>query len=51
MLVTGADKAQPLSDVLYGPHDPKQFPCQLGERDGGEVAWFLDQPAAANIHM
>ena len=51
MLVTGADKAQPLSDVLYGPHDPKQFPCQLGERDGGEVAWFLDQPAAAKLHM
>jgi 6-phosphogluconolactonase len=51
MLVTGADKAQPLSDVLYGPHDPKQFPCQLGERDGAEVAWFLDQPAAAKIHV
>ena len=51
MLVTGADKAQPLSDVLYGPHDPKQFPCQLGERDGAEVAWFLDQPAATKIHM
>jgi 6-phosphogluconolactonase len=47
MLVTGADKAQPLADVLYGPHDPKKFPCQLTERDGGEVAWFLDQAAAA----
>jgi 6-phosphogluconolactonase len=49
MLVTGADKAQPLSDVLYGPHDPKKFPCQLTERDGGEVAWFLDPAASANI--
>lgn len=49
MLVTGADKAQPLSDVLYGPHDPKKFPCQLAERDGGEVAWFLDEAAAAKI--
>lgn len=49
MLVTGADKAQPLADVLYGPHDPKKFPCQLTERDGGEVAWFLDQAAAAGI--
>lgn len=49
MLVVGADKAQPLSDVLYGPHDPKRFPCQLAERDGGEVAWFLDPPAAANV--
>lgn len=49
MLVTGADKAQPLSDVLYGPHDPKNYPCQLAERDGGEVAWFLDTAAAAKI--
>jgi 6-phosphogluconolactonase len=49
MLVTGADKAQPLADVLYGPHDPKQFPCQLTERDGGNVAWFLDPAAAVKI--
>jgi 6-phosphogluconolactonase len=49
MLVTGADKAEPLADVLYGPHDPKKYPCQLAERDGGDVAWFLDQAAAANL--
>jgi 6-phosphogluconolactonase/glucosamine-6-phosphate isomerase/deaminase len=49
MLVAGADKAQPLADVLYGPHDPKQFPCQLTERDGGDVVWFLDPAAAAKI--
>lgn len=49
MLVTGADKAQPLEDVLYGPHDPKKFPCQLGERDGREVAWFLDEAASGKL--
>jgi len=49
LLVTGADKAQPLANVLYGPHDPKRFPCQLTERDGGEVAWFLDPAASAKI--
>jgi 6-phosphogluconolactonase len=49
LLVAGADKAGPLSDVLYGPHDPKKFPCQLAERDGREVAWFLDPAAAAKI--
>jgi 6-phosphogluconolactonase len=49
MLVTGGDKAEPLAEVLYGPHDPKKFPCQLTERDGGEVAWFLDPAAAAKI--
>jgi 6-phosphogluconolactonase len=49
LLVTGADKAQPLANVLYGPHDPKKFPCQLTERDGGAVAWFLDPAASAKI--
>lgn len=49
MLVNGADKAQPLSDVLYGPHDPMKFPCQISERDGGQVVWFLDEAAAAKI--
>ena len=49
MLVAGADKAEPLADVLYGPHDPKKYPCQLTEREGGEVAWFLDPAAAAKL--
>jgi 6-phosphogluconolactonase len=49
LLVAGADKAQPLADVLYGPHDPKRFPCQLTERDGGDVVWFLDLLASAKI--
>jgi 6-phosphogluconolactonase len=49
LLVTGPDKAQPLSDVLYGPHDPKKFPCQLTARDGGDVAWFLDEAAASKL--
>jgi 6-phosphogluconolactonase len=49
LLVAGADKAQPLADVLYAPHDPKKFPCQLAERDDGEVAWFLDPAAAAQL--
>lgn len=49
MLVVGADKAQPLAEVLYGPHDPKQFPCQLAERDGADVVWYLDQGAAGKI--
>jgi 6-phosphogluconolactonase len=49
MLVTGADKAQPLKDVLYAPHDPQKYPCQLTERDGGQVAWFLDPAAVAKI--
>jgi 6-phosphogluconolactonase len=49
LLVAGADKAEPLANVLYGPHNPKQFPCQLAERDGGDVAWFLDPAAATKI--
>ena len=51
LLATGADKAQPLADVLYGPHDPKRFPCQLAVRDGGDVTWFLDLTAAAKLQI
>jgi 6-phosphogluconolactonase len=49
MLVAGADKAEPLHNVLHGPHDPMQFPCQLAERDARPVAWFLDQAASAKL--
>lgn len=47
MLVAGQDKAEPLQQVLYGPYEPKQYPCQIGVRDGGgDVIWYLDEAAA-----
>jgi 6-phosphogluconolactonase len=47
MLVAGDDKAEPLRTVLTGEYDPRNFPCQIGVREGGgSVTWFLDQAAA-----
>jgi 6-phosphogluconolactonase len=49
MLVTGADKAEALKAALHGPHDPKRYPAQLAARDGCDVAWFVDEPAASGL--
>jgi 6-phosphogluconolactonase len=47
--VKGADKAEPLYEVLYGPDDPFRFPCQIATRGSDRATWFLDQAAAAKI--
>lgn len=47
--VAGADKAEPLKNVLEGPHDPKQFPCQIATRDSDRAVWFLDEAAAQKL--
>ena len=47
--VAGADKAEALYNVLHGPEDPFQFPCQIAARDSENAAWFLDKPAASKL--
>ena len=47
--VVGEDKAEALSNVLQGPEDPKQYPCQLAARDSATAVWFVDQAAAARL--
>jgi 6-phosphogluconolactonase len=50
MLVTGADKADTLLAVLRGEtYDPVQQPVQLLQREGKDVAWFLDRAAGARL--
>ena len=46
MLVTGADKAEPLRAVLSEAYDPLRLPAQIGPASGPGVVWFLDQEAA-----
>ncbi|MGB9611442.1 MAG: 6-phosphogluconolactonase, partial [Bryobacteraceae bacterium] len=46
VLATGADKAEALRNVFLAPHEPKQFPGQLGLREGLAMTWFLDEAAA-----
>jgi 6-phosphogluconolactonase len=45
----GSDKAEPIHNVLEGPDDPFQFPCQIAARDSANTVWFIDQPAAAKL--
>jgi 6-phosphogluconolactonase len=44
ILVTGADKAQPLQAVLHGPYDPMKYPSQIA---ADQAVWFADHAAAA----
>lgn len=48
-LVAGADKAQPLKEVLQGPRDPQRLPAQLVRPADGELLWLVDKTAAARL--
>lgn len=45
----GADKAEPIYNVLFGPEDPFAYPCQIAARDSDRAIWFLDPAAAARV--
>ncbi len=47
--VAGADKAEAVNNVLNGPEDPFQFPCQIATRGSGRAVWFLDKAAASKL--
>jgi 6-phosphogluconolactonase len=48
-LVAGADKTQPLAEVIEGPPDPTRLPSQLIKPSPGELVWFVDRLAAAKL--
>jgi 6-phosphogluconolactonase len=48
-LVAGADKAEPLREVLEGPPDPLRLPSQKIQPVSGKLVWFLDRLAAAKL--
>jgi 6-phosphogluconolactonase len=48
-LVSGADKAQAVWNVLKGPRDPDQFPAQLIAPADGQLIWLLDRDAASKL--
>ena len=45
----GEDKAEPIFQVLRGPENDKQFPCQIATRGKANALWFLDTAAAAKL--
>ncbi len=48
LLVSGADKAEVLRNVLEGPEDFLKYPCQIASRNNRAV-WFLDKGAASKL--
>lgn len=46
VLVTGANKAARVSEVLEGPRDPWRLPVQLVAPASGTLTWLLDSAAA-----
>jgi 6-phosphogluconolactonase len=49
LLAAGADKAEPIANVLRGPEDPFKFPCQIAIRGADNAFWFIDESAAARL--
>jgi len=48
-LVYGAGKAIAVHHILEDEKDIENYPAQLIVPETGEVQWFLDEPAAANL--
>lgn len=48
-LVSGADKAQVLEDVLEGPYQPNELPAQLIRHDGTHPLWLVDKAASHKL--
>ena len=49
VIVTGAEKAPALKDVLDGPYDPERLPSQLLNPVAGRLAWLADRAAASEL--
>jgi 6-phosphogluconolactonase len=48
-LTTGAGKAHALKEVLHGAYNPDLYPSQEIKPVAGELHWFVDEAAAADL--
>lgn len=48
-MVSGAQKAERLQDVLQGEHDPLRLPAQRIQPTDGRLVWMLDEAAASKL--
>jgi len=48
-LIEGADKADILHEVVFGPRDPDRLPSQLIRPESGTLVFLLDEAAATKI--
>lgn len=49
-LVYGSSKAEAVHHILEGEENMEAYPAQLIKPDTGELYWFMDEAAAANIN-
>ena len=49
-LTTGANKAHALKEVLEGKYNPDLYPSQEIKPENGELHWFVDEAAAAQLN-
>lgn len=50
-LVAGADKAEPLREVIEGPPELDRLPAQIVAPSHGQLVWLLDEAAAARLQQ
>jgi 6-phosphogluconolactonase len=48
-LVSGGDKAAAVYHIIAGEHDPDLYPGQIIQPFNGEIFWFCDEAAAADL--
>lgn len=48
-IVSGAEKAERLREVLEGPIQPEVLPAQAIRPTQGQLHWFVDEAAAAYL--
>jgi 6-phosphogluconolactonase len=48
-LVSGGDKAAAMQHVLAGEHNPDLYPSQIIQPYSGELYWWIDEAAAADL--
>jgi len=48
-MVSGAEKAEALQQVLEGPRNPEEYPAQLIQPRDGRLLWLVDEAAAQKL--
>lgn len=48
-MITGADKAPALKEVLEGEYNPELYPAQIIKPVDGNISWFLDEGVASQL--
>jgi 6-phosphogluconolactonase len=48
-LVSGGDKAAAVYHILGSEHEPDLYPAQIIQPFNGELHWFCDKAAAADL--